>query len=201
LTLRDLGKYVLASLTALAITLAVVVYIATQKPAPSGVPALPPEIRVLVENRKPLLVVRVTGFENNSYIPVNYTCDGVNAQPGLVVENIPVNASALAIVVYDPDAPSGLFIHWLVYDIPVNATSIKIPESGRVPGRVALNDFGERGYGGPCPPRGDKPHRYVFLVLALDKPIGVDMDDPRRVLSSLAGHVLCYGTYVGLYKR
>jgi len=201
LTLRDLGKYVLASLVALAITLGVVVYIATRKPAPGRELAFPPEIRVLVENREPLLVVRVTGFKNNSYIPVNYTCDGASAQPGLIVENIPVNASALAIVVYDPDAPSGLFIHWLVYDILVNVTSIKIPESSRVPGRVALNDFGERGYGGPCPPRGDKPHRYVFLVLALDKPIGVDMNDPRKALSSLASHVLCYGIYVGLYKR
>jgi Raf kinase inhibitor-like YbhB/YbcL family protein len=101
-------------------------------------------------------------------------CDGQNVSPALEWHNPPSGTRSLAVTLYDPDAPTGSgWWHWVVFDIPVTATGLPRgagnPGSGSLPGGAiqSRNDYGEVGYGGPCPPPGDKPHRYVFTLYAL----------------------------------
>jgi hypothetical protein len=116
---------------------------------------------------------------------------------------VPQNAKSVVLIVYDPDAPKGLFYHWIVYGL--KGSKIHLPEdASRAPGLLqGMNSYGFAGYGGPCPPPGDKPHRYVFLVLATD----MDTSEwssglrPEEVLSRLDGHVISYEFIYGTYSR
>ncbi len=103
-------------------------------------------------------------FGNDQSIPAKYTCTGQNVSPPLEWKGVPQNAKSLSLTVDDPDAPGGHFTHWQVTQIPPSATGI--PEGGHV-GVEGTNGFGNRGYGGPCPPSGE--HRYVFTLVALDE--------------------------------
>jgi Raf kinase inhibitor-like YbhB/YbcL family protein len=112
-----------------------------------------------------------------------FGCDGGNVSPSLAWKNAPAGTKSFAVTMYDPDAPTGSgWWHWIVFNIPPDVTSLSVgvgnPASGQTPkGAVqSRTDFGKPGYGGPCPPQGDKPHRYIFSVYAL-KVDKIDADD------------------------
>lgn len=177
-------------------------------PRPGGAPAAAKPIPLpdFVRGVPAVITVRSSAFSNGSEIPRRYTCDGDNISPQIRIEGVPRNAKSLVLIVYDPDAPRGTFYHWLLYSIP--PATREIPEgAGRkgVPnigvGVQGRNDFGYLGYGGPCPPPG-KPHRYVFLVVALDsEPTIPPGAGPSQVMNACKGHVIGYGVLVGLYGR
>jgi Raf kinase inhibitor-like YbhB/YbcL family protein len=130
--------------------------------------------------------------------PREFTCDGANRRPRLEWSTPPPGTQELAIELLDPDAPGGTFTHWLAYGIPPGITSL-----AAVPARAAdgVNDFGLRGYGGPCPPRG-AAHHYHFVVLALDTQLGLAAGATRRDLESrMRGHVLGRGELIATYRR
>lgn len=135
-------------------------------------------------------------FKNNELIPKKFTCDGEDVSPGLVIESIPQQAKSLALVVDDPDAPMGTWVHWVVYDMPLSSRI----EQNSIPGKQGINDFGRRNYGGPCPPSGT--HRYFFKVYALDAMLNLKEGLSKKELECfLQGHILEKAELVGLYKR
>ncbi len=142
--------------------------------------------------------LRVTSpaFEHNSTIPVKYTCDGEDINPPLHIEGIPENARSLVLVVDDPDAPMGVWDHWIVWNIPPTEGI----EEDNVPGMEGLNDFQGHSYGGPCPPSGT--HRYSFRVYALDTELDLDLSSEKSdVFKAMQDHILAYGELIGLYGR
>jgi len=109
--------------------------------------------------------VTSSAFQQGANIPSKFTCDGANTNPPLQISDVPAEAKSLVLIVDDPDAPSGLFTHWAVWNISPQATTIA--EGSTPKGAQGTNDFGKSGYGGPCPPSG--AHRYYFRVFALDR--------------------------------
>ena len=161
----------------------------------------------IVKGTKTSITISSPGFNNLSYIPKRYTCDGEDISPPLKIYNIPKEAKSLVLILYDPDAPKGIFYHWIVYNIPPTVKEIDegigIRNKYEIPiGVQALNDFGYIGYGGPCPPPGHKAHRYVFLIIAIDKELNIPPEASiDQILNACKDHVIAYGTYVGLYGR
>lgn len=139
-------------------------------------------------------------FGNGAAIPAQYTCDGASQSPPLTWSDPPQGTKSFALVVDDPDAPSGTFGHWGAYDIPASARSIA---AGQAVGSQAVNGFGKTGYGAPCPPPGHGAHHYRFKLYALD----VDRLDvganPKvaEVESKAEKHALGRGELVGTYER
>jgi Raf kinase inhibitor-like YbhB/YbcL family protein len=137
-----------------------------------------------------------TAFKGGDRIPSKYTCDGENCNPDLHIEEIPAKTASLALIVDDPDAPGGTWVHWVVFGIPV---SENIGEKS-VPGTQGRNDFGRLAYGGPCPPSGT--HRYFFKLYALDTKLALaEGADKRGLEKAMEGHVLAKAELVGLYSR
>jgi Raf kinase inhibitor-like YbhB/YbcL family protein len=143
--------------------------------------------------------VTSTAFAEGGSIPVRYTCDGEEVSPPLTWSGVPAGATALALVVDDPDAPSGTFTHWIVVDIP--PTTTESPEGGAPAGGVqASTSAGGGSYAGPCPPSGT--HHYRFTVLALDEPTGLDQGAPLdEALAAVDEHAIASGTLAGTYSR
>ena len=141
-----------------------------------------------------------TAFADGRPIPVQYSCDGSNQSPPLNWSEPPHGTKSFALVIDDPDAPSGTFRHWGVFDIPVSARSIG---GGQKLGTEVTNDFGKPGYGGPCPPKGHGPHHYHFKLFALDVDrLGVGPS--AKVLdveNEAAKHAIARGELVGTYER
>src|SRR5207247_4869435 len=131
-----------------------------------------------------------SAFQQGGNIPSKFSCDGANTSPPLQISDVPAEAKSLVLIVDDPDAPSGLFTHWAVWNIsPQNTT---IGEGTTPKGVQGTNDFGKSGYGGPCPPSGT--HRYYFKVLALDREVDLPVGAKRRQLdSAVKGHVVGEG--------
>lgn len=141
-------------------------------------------------------------------IPDSYTCEGEDISPTLEVAAIPAGARALALVVDDPDAPGGTFVHWLIWNLPGNLAEIPegIPQDDVLGdlGEAAQgeNDFGEIGYRGPCPPPGDGEHRYRFTVHALDAELDLEPGADRDELdAAMEGHVVGTAQVAGVYSR
>jgi Raf kinase inhibitor-like YbhB/YbcL family protein len=142
-----------------------------------------------------------SAFVEGASIPGRYTCDGEDVSPPLAWTGVPAGARSLALLVEDRDAPGGAFVHWSVYDLPRGSSGLS---TGRVPSGSAegQNSFGRPGYGGPCPPRGDPAHRYVFSLYALDdEPALHPGATPATVRDAIAGHSIAAGTLSGLYRR
>jgi Raf kinase inhibitor-like YbhB/YbcL family protein len=138
-------------------------------------------------------------FKPAGRIPEKYTCDGEDMSPPLSISSVPVDARSLALVVDDPDAPAGTWVHWVVWNIP--PTAKEIPENSLPPGtEQGLNDFRRREYGGPCPPSGT--HRYFFKVYALDAALDLKTGSNKTALEhAMKGHILAQAELVGLYRR
>ncbi len=138
-------------------------------------------------------------FENNKYIPSKYTCDGVNINPPLSISGVPEKTKSLVLIVDDPDAPNGGWVHWIVLNIPPDTKEIRAgsaPE-GSAQGRT---DFKNPGYGGPCPPSGI--HHYHFKLYALDTILNLEtMTVKKNIEEGMVGHILAQDLLVGLYKR
>lgn len=138
-------------------------------------------------------------FQNNGYIPVKYTCDGENVNPPLEISGVPAGARSLVLIMDDPDAPRGTWVHWTLWNINPETKEIKenLLPSGAVEG---LTSFGRPGYGGPCPPSGT--HRYFFKLYALDTILNLNPEADKKLLEkAMEGHILDYAEIIGLYKR
>ena len=138
-------------------------------------------------------------FENNHAIPKIYTCDGKNINPSLLFSNIPQRAKNLALIVDDPDAPAGTWVHWIVFNIPT--TTKEIAENSVPAGStLGITSFGKPGYGGPCPPSGT--HRYFFKLYALDTIIDASRKTTKAILEAeIQGHIIDQAETIGLYQR
>ena len=143
-----------------------------------------------------LLDVSSPAFKDGEKIPVQYSCDGENINPPLDIENIPEQAKCLALIVDDPDAPRGTWVHWVVWNIPITH---HITED-KVHGIEGLNDFKQQNYGGPCPPSGT--HRYFFKVYALNALLDLpETTTKQRLEKAMSEHIIAFGELVGLYSR
>ncbi len=138
-------------------------------------------------------------FPDNGMIPSEYTCDGADGNPPLTIRNVPANSRSLALIVDDPDAPRGTWVHWVLWNIGPGTTEIP---SKSVPGGAlqGTNDFGKQGYGGPCPPSGT--HRYFFKLYALDiSPALKSGSTKARLEEAMKGHIIEKAELLGLYRR
>lgn len=147
-----------------------------------------------------------TAFANQQLIPTAFTCNGDNSSPALRWEGAPAGTRSFALVLHDPDAPSGDFTHWSVYDLPPTLTELPSGkyQSAQFPlgGLEGRNSFGDLGYGGPCPPPGS-PHHYVFELYALSQPsLGLASGASRdQLVAALQGKVLARASLTGLFAR
>jgi len=144
----------------------------------------------------------VDSFGEGAPIPKQYTCEGGDVSPQIRWSGASNAAKSFALIVDDPDAPSGTWVHWVQYDIP--GSTQDLPEGGGVKiGITGTNSFGKQGYGGPCPPKGHGPHRYYFRLYALKteklglKP-GAKREDVDRAMKP---HVIAQAEYMGRYER
>jgi hypothetical protein len=143
-------------------------------------------------------------FTNNGIIPSKYTCDGDNISPPLSWDDPPEHTASFALLVEDPDAPRGTFTHWVIYDVPGKANHLLegLSKQSTLPqgGRQGRNDFGQLGFGGPCPPHGN--HRYFFKLFALDQTLDLAPGASKgEVLDAMSGHVLETAELMGHYAR
>jgi Raf kinase inhibitor-like YbhB/YbcL family protein len=138
-------------------------------------------------------------FANKGLIPKKYTCDGENIPPPLAWSGVPGQSKSVAIICVDPDAPSGTFTHWVLYNIPPSAEGLA---EGTPIGTEGVNGFGKMGFGGPCPPKKDHAHHYHFHVYALDiDSLGHAGLSKQDALDAMSGHIVAEGELVGMYKR
>ncbi|MBX5482805.1 MAG: YbhB/YbcL family Raf kinase inhibitor-like protein [Myxococcaceae bacterium] len=144
------------------------------------------------------LSISSTAFENYGDIPARHTCDGEDVPPPLRWSGVPDGTKSLVLIVDDPDAPRGNWVHWVVVDLPPDSTGI----DGTLPrgAREGHNDFGRIGYGGPCPPSGT--HRYFFRLYALDTKLpALTVPTRAQVEQAMVGHVLAEAALIGRYQR
>lgn len=146
-----------------------------------------------------------SSFKNGEKIPVQYTCDGKNISPTLSWTNPPKETESFTLMMHDPDAPSGVFTHWILFNIPKNVT--QLPEG--VPSKATLgngavqgkNSFNKIGYGGPCPPSGSL-HNYRFHIYAVDRMLDLQAGASEgAVLNAIKNHVLGEAELTGKYSR
>jgi len=138
-------------------------------------------------------------FAYGEPIPAKYTCKGADVSPPLNWE-AQAGAQSYALIVDDPDAPAGIFTHWVIYNLPADLTSLPegVPANAYSQGK---NNFGRKGYNGPCPPAG-KPHRYNFTLMALDLPPTLPTGlDKAALLKAVSGHILAQSVWMGTFQR
>lgn len=150
------------------------------------------------------ITITSPAFSEGSSIPTKYTCDGNDSSPELKWTGIPAEANSLALIVDDPDAPRGTWVHWIVYNMPASTSGLpeNVTEGEPVPGGGTQGNSSWRrpGYGGPCPPSGT--HRYFFKLYALDGPLNLPQGATKMaVLRAMEGHILAEGQLMGTYQR
>jgi hypothetical protein len=139
-----------------------------------------------------------SAFQQAANIPSKFSCDGPNTSPPLQISDVPTNAKSVVLIVDDPDAPTGLFTHWAVWNMSPQTSTIV--EGSTPKGVHGTNDFGKSRYGGPCPPSGT--HRYYFKVFALDRELDIPVGAKRHQLdAAMKGHVIAQGELMGRYSR
>jgi len=161
-----------------------------------------PETDLVVPDR---MQISSPSFAYGEMIPTVHTCDNNDLSPQLEWQGFPAETRSLVLIVEDPDAPAGTWVHWVLYDIPPSVTNLPegIGAEESIPGfgTQGSNDFGNLGYGGPCPPGGN-PHRYFFRLYALDTMLELDPGAKRdEVVASMEGHILDQGELMGTYGR
>ena len=139
-------------------------------------------------------------FAEGGWIPALHSCEGADLSPSLEWSGVPAGARSFSLILEDPDAPAGVWCHWLLYDI--GAAIHALPQGSR-PGTLGLsgvNDFGKPGYGGPCPPSGT--HRYYFKLYALNTELNLPSSTTKQdLLKAMYGHILDEGQLIGRYKK
>jgi len=169
-----------------------------QKPITSGVVVILLAAIASFAAEGARMKITSSAFQEGGNIPSKFTCAGSDTSPPLQITGIPSEAKSLVLIADDPDAPSGLFTHWLVWNIPPQTNSIA--EGSAPKGVHGTNDFGKSGYKGPCPPPGT--HRYSFKVFALDRELDLRAGAKRSQLdAAMKGHVIAQGELVGRYAR
>jgi Raf kinase inhibitor-like YbhB/YbcL family protein len=151
------------------------------------------------------LSISSPAFQEGERIPTKYTCEGQNVSPQLEWSGVPEKALSLAVIMDDPDAPAGVFTHWVIFNNPPDSLTapealLKEPQlsSGT---RQGINDAGKIGYYGPCPPPG-RPHRYRFTLYALDKELDLKAGASKeQLLRAMEGHILEQARLTGIYQR
>jgi Raf kinase inhibitor-like YbhB/YbcL family protein len=152
------------------------------------------------------LKIEIKGIKDGEVIPTEFTCEGKNYSPEVSFRDVPSGTKSLALIVEDPDAPVGLFVHWVIYNIDPNVSKIRYSvekvaktKEGFIQGK---NDFGKVGYDGPCPPKGHGFHRYYFKVYALNSVLAVQGNATREVLlNSMEDKILGQTECMGKYRR
>ena len=148
--------------------------------------------------------IESSAFQDGGMIPSKYTCDGMDVSPPLRWSQPPGNTKSLVLISDDPDAPMGIWVHWVVYNIlpsqhefPENIPASEVLESGAIQGKT---DFGRIGYGGPCPPSGT--HRYFFKLYALNDTLNLGPGATKQqVVDAMKDNVIAEGQLMGRYKR
>ena len=145
-----------------------------------------------------------TAFKEGEPIPRAYTCDGPNVSPALEWSGVPKSAKTLTIICDDPDAPSGTWVHWVLYNLPAENIGLventPATESLRAGGFQGKNDFEKIGYGGPCPPSGT--HHYFFKTYALDVELPLKAGATKAELEkAMEGHIVGQAQLMGTYRR
>jgi Raf kinase inhibitor-like YbhB/YbcL family protein len=154
---------------------------------------------ILDMNAASSISVTTPAFQAGGDIPAKFTCNGANMNPELKINGTPNEAKSLVLIVDDPDAPHGLFTHWILWNIDPKTTNIG-ENSAPVGGIQGTNDFGKRNYGGPCPPSGT--HRYFFKIFALDTKLDLKPSARRAELdAAMRGHTLAQGELMGRYSH
>jgi Raf kinase inhibitor-like YbhB/YbcL family protein len=147
----------------------------------------------------PDLELASTAFEEGQSIPQGNSCDGDDLSPPLAWSSVPEGTKSLALIVHDPDAPSGDFVHWVAWGIDPGAGGL---EEGAPARGEGTNGFGRPGYSGPCPPPGHGPHRYLHELYALDTELGLEPGASRDDLeAAMEGHILAQAKLTGTYER
>lgn len=149
-----------------------------------------------------------SAFEDGGIVPDKYTCSGADVSPPLSMQGVPDGASALAIIVDDPDAPSGVFTHWLLWNLPPDITALAenvsktktLEDKGGA--KQGTNDFGDVGYRGPCPPKSHGAHTYRFKLYALDNPLDVEAGAKvGPVNGAIEDHRMAKAQFTGEFNR
>ncbi len=153
------------------------------------------------------MTISSPAFDEGERIPEKYTCDGEDVSPPLAVSDVPSEAESLALIVDDPDAPGGTFVHWVIWNIPPDVTEIPeaVPTKKTVPSldgaRQGRNDFRDIGYRGPCPPSGPA-HQYRFQLFALDQLLELSPGASKQDLDdAMEGSIRAEDTLTGTYGR
>ncbi len=149
--------------------------------------------------------LKSSAFSNGGAIPSRFTCDGSDLSPALSWDDPPAGTKTFALIMDDPDAPSGTWAHWVLYNLPASVRELPegVPKAIdlKIGARQGLNDFRRIGYGGPCPPRG-AAHRYSFRLYALDQytqlPAGSEKGDLERAMK---GHILAQSELIGRFQH
>ncbi len=146
-----------------------------------------------------------SAFSDGARIPNRHTCSGEDRSPALDWSGAPQGTQSFALIVEDPDAPGGTFIHWVIYNLPSTLTGLSegVPQDEQLDSRAfnGRNDFGGIGYRGPCPPPG-KPHHYIFILRSLDSQLTLKPGATKLQLeNAIQGHVLAEARLMGIYSR
>ena len=152
------------------------------------------------------LKVEIKGMKHGDLIPSEFTCEGINHSPEIIITGTPNGTKSFALIVEDPDAPVGLFVHWVIYDIEPAVTKLregieKTPKTGEgfLQGK---NDFGRVGYDGPCPPKGHGYHRYFFRLFAVSSLLSIRENATREsLLNAMEERIIEQAEFMGRYKR
>ena len=138
-------------------------------------------------------------FQNGKAIPAKYTCADKNILPSLSWNNIPQTTKSFAIIMDDPDAPMGTWVHWVIYNIPVNVTALSEGSTAaEVKANDGLNSWETKGYQGPCPPNGT--HNYIFKIYALDTILSISDMSKDKLLESMKDHVIAQAQLNGTFE-
>ncbi|MEM4260942.1 MAG: YbhB/YbcL family Raf kinase inhibitor-like protein [Candidatus Woesearchaeota archaeon] len=148
--------------------------------------------------------LKSNSFKNGGMIPKQFTCDGKNVSPQLSWSKFPEGTKSFALICEDPDAPVGIWVHWVIYNIPHNVNELQegFPTQKSFPDGIkqGINDFRKIGYGGPCPPSGT--HRYFFKIYALDTVLELEAGATKQqLLNAMEKHIIAHGELIGKYKR
>ena len=160
---------------------------------------------VMAKDSAANLELKTTAFKSGGTIPAKYTCSGADISPALAWNQPPPRTQSFVLIVDDPDAPAGTWVHWVVYNLPASARQLpeSVPQGEAIVsgGKQGLNDFPQNGYGGPCPPPG-KPHRYFFRLYALDTLLDLHAPIHRNdVDAAMKGHILTQAKLMGTFGR